>query len=321
MKTKVKKAEINQNIALAAKLLKEGNVVAIPTETVYGLAANALNDQAVISTYEIKERPRFNPFIVHCHSIKQIESFVHVLSVLERQLYEKFSPGPLTLLIQKNNLISDLVTAGSPLAGFRIPNQALTLSLLQQLDFPLTAPSANKFGNISPTSPQDVERQLGDEIKLILDGGMCPIGIESTVAKVEGGKIFIFREGAITREMLAPYGEISEVQPTERLHSPGRIKYHYSPDIPTYIYNNEVVQKSISRSAMINFQFEKKLPFKTQLVLSESGQLDEAARNIFRFLNLLNTVAYEKIYIELVPHIGIGRAINDKIRKATAKFG
>lgn len=312
-------AIINQDIELAINLLNKGELVAIPTETVYGLAANALDIGAVAKSYTIKNRPSFNPMIVHCKSIDQISEFVESLNELEITLFEQFSPGPLTILLKKNSSISDIITAGSAYAGFRIPNHVITLNLLHRLNFPLTAPSANKFGKISPTRAIDVKNQLGDEIKLILDGGNTEVGIESSVIKVLNNEIIIYREGAVTKEMLEQFAVVNYIENSEKLESPGRVKYHYSPDIPTFILSKD--SNYSSNSLLIKYsEFERDFPKCNQIRLSPSGNLNQAATNLFRILNEANNSSFERIYIELVPNISIGRAINDKIRKAAAKY-
>lgn len=313
-------AAISQDLAHARTLLMRGQPVAIPTETVYGLAANALDEAAVIRTYDIKQRPRFNPLIVHAHSLAQVEAYSQGLSTLERQLLEAYAPGPLTLLLPKNERVPDLVTAGSPLVGIRLPRHPLTQALLRELPFPLTAPSANPFGKISPTRPEHVQAQLGGQIELILDGGPCELGIESTVVRVEAGQIHVFREGALTREQLSQHAPVQAAPARGPLHAPGRVKYHYAPDVPTYLYRGQALPTD-QRIGMLCFQKTKPgIPPEQQWVLAPNGDLSEAGRQLFRYLNELNREGFDAIYLEPVPETGIGRAINEKMRKAAARY-
>jgi len=189
-------ALIGKDLDHAAVLLKEGKLVAIPTETVYGLAGNALNEDAVLSIFEVKERPQFNPIIVHARDLEQIQDFVEDIPAPARRLAETLWPGPLTILLpRQTDIIPDIVTAGSQMVAVRIPQHPMTLELLNKLEFPLAAPSANPFGYISPTTPQHVAHQLGDKISYILDGGPTKIGVESTIVTFEGDQVVVLRLG------------------------------------------------------------------------------------------------------------------------------
>ncbi len=191
---------IGKDINKAIQFLKGGEVVGIPTETVYGLAGNGFDESATLKIFEVKERPTFNPLILHTNSFTKVESFVKSFPQKAKSLAEAFWPGPLTLLLPKSDKVSDVVTSGSPLVAVRIPNHPLTLELLEQLDFPLAAPSANKFGRISPTSPQNVVSQLGDELPYVLDGGNCGVGIESTIIGFEDNISIVYRVGGLSVE-------------------------------------------------------------------------------------------------------------------------
>ena len=186
---------IGTALSTAIELLRRDEVVAIPTETVYGLAGNALYPKAIASIFEIKNRPRFDPLIVHASSVERLSQYANAFPEAARRLADQFMPGPLTLLLDKAAIIPDLVTAGSPRVALRVPNHPLTLSLLQQLDFPLAAPSANPFGYISPTTAQHVADQLGSQIPYILDGGPCQVGVESTIVGFEDGQAVVYRKG------------------------------------------------------------------------------------------------------------------------------
>ena len=215
-------ALIGQDISQAKRVLDEGELVAIPTETVYGLAGNALNPVAVASIFETKNRPSFDPLIVHIPSLDVAENYVIDIPDPLRKLAEQFWPGPLTLLLPRKNTIPDIVTSGLERVAIRVPDHSLTLELLSQLDFPLAAPSANPFGYISPTSPQHVDAQLGERISYILDGGKCRVGLESTIVGMEENEIVVYRLGGL---------EISEI---ERIVGEVTVKSHSSsnPQFP-----------------------------------------------------------------------------------------
>ena len=223
---------ISDNLSNAIKLLNEGNLIAIPTETVYGLAANAFDPVAVSKIFEVKNRPKFDPLIVHSYSIEKIKEFVISFPEKSLLLAETFWPGPLTLILKKKNIIPDIVTSGLDSVAVRIPNHPLTLKLLSMLDFPLAAPSANPFGYVSPTEPKHVKAQLGEKIPLILDGGICKVGIESTIVGYEGDEPVIYRLGGLSVEDIEEVVGRVKIQ----LHSssnplaPGQLEKHYSPN-------------------------------------------------------------------------------------------
>ena len=188
------------DVERAKQLLCSGNLVVIPTETVYGLAGNALNPRAVAAIYEVKNRPSFNPLIIHTDRLEKVTEYVASVPRVAQELAQAFWPGPLTLLLPKTDKLPDIVTAGSDRVAVRIPKHPLALALLSELDFPLAAPSANPFGYISPTTVAHVEEQLGDKIAYILDGGSCSVGIESTIVGVEDNKLEVYRRGGISIE-------------------------------------------------------------------------------------------------------------------------
>lgn len=315
---------IGKDLEVAADLLARGQLVAIPTETVYGLAGNALNADAVRSIFAAKGRPQSNPLIVHTHSIAAIEDFVLDLPPLALQLLEAFSPGPLTLLLPKKKGISDAVTAGSPLTAVRIPNHPLTLELLRRLDFPLVAPSANRFMSISPTTAEHVLQQLDGRIPYILDGGPCSTGIESTVIGFEQDAIRIYRQGAITEEMLqsfAPVIAASSPGTDALLHSPGMLSHHYAPRTPL-IWTSDVQYVAsgfpVEKTGLLLFSDKLPgFPEYNQIVLSPSGNLEEAARGLYEALYQLDAKKLDVIIAQPMPDEGLGRAINDRLRRAS----
>jgi L-threonylcarbamoyladenylate synthase len=224
-------AEIGKNLTKAKELLDQGDLVVIPTETVYGLAGNALNVKAVIKIFQVKNRPQFDPLIVHVTNLVQAKELVESFPAKAEKLASKFWPGPLTLLLKKKDIIPDLVTSGMDTVGIRCPDHPLTQSLLQSLSFPLAAPSANPFGYVSPTRPDHVNDQLGDQLKYILDGGECRVGLESTIIGFENDRAIIYRLGGLCIEDIE--NEIGKVEvqlnSSSNPKAPGQLKSHYAP--------------------------------------------------------------------------------------------
>lgn len=314
-------ALISNDINLAVSLLKH-DVVAIPTETVYGLAANALDSELVLRIFEVKKRPAFDPLIVHVATIQQAERFVSSFPVTLKNLAEKFWPGPLTLLLPKNNLIPDIVTSGLGRVGVRIPDHPLTLELLNRCDFPLAAPSANPFGYISPTKPEHVQQQLGNLIPLILDGGPCRVGMESTIAGLENEQLTIYRLGGIPLEAIEAVAGKTKLmlESGSNPGAPGMLVSHYAPRKPLLLSNENFEKASLPDAAcfLIRFQqFSDAVERSSQFVLSEQGDLREAAIHLFEALHQAEAHKSSRfILAELVPDLEIGRAINDRLRRA-----
>src|SRR5688572_19362754 len=221
------------DISLARQLLLNNELVAIPTETVYGLAANGLNADAVLKIYETKNRPSFNPLILHVADIEHAKALVEEFPPLAIKLAAKFWPGPLTLVLKKKSNVPDIVSAGLDSIGIRVPDHPLTLELLKSLDFPLAAPSANPSGYVSPTTPQHVQQQLGDKIKYILDGGSCIVGIESTILKVIDNEVTVLRLGGIELEKITAAigtsGRLRQASEKNSIEAPGMTDSHYAP--------------------------------------------------------------------------------------------
>ncbi|WP_158859654.1 L-threonylcarbamoyladenylate synthase [Lunatibacter salilacus] len=319
-------AEIGTDIAKASQLLREGKLVGMPTETVYGLAGNALNPEAVTAIFETKKRPSFDPLIIHVGSLEQARSFIRFFPEELMALAESFWPGPLTLLLPKNDKIPDLVTSGLDTVAVRIPGHSLTRELLLNLDFPLAAPSANPFGYISPTRALHVQDQLGDKIPYILDGGDCTVGLESTIVGVEQGQVIVYRLGGI------PVSAIEQVagpvlilpQSSSNPKSPGMLKSHYAPKTPVLLGDLDTLVSEFSQRGE-NFgvlSFNKvfpEIPDARQVILSPSGDLGEAARNLFSGMRLLDKADVSVILAEELPEKDLGKAINDRLRRAAAK--
>ena len=314
-------AEIGKDILKAKEYLEKDELVAIPTETVYGLAANALNPIAVAKIFEVKERPTFDPLIVHTHSMDKVYDFVTDIHPTLLKLAETFWPGPLTLLLPKKIIIPNLVTSGLDRVGVRIPNHPLTLKLLAQLNFPLAAPSANPFGYISPTTAKHVENQLGTKIPYILDGGNCAVGLESTIVGEENGEVIIYRLGGLSiNEIEFIVGKVSiELNQSSNPKAPGQLKSHYAPKKPVYIGDlNELQAKYFDKKiGAIVFGNETNL-HATALVknLSVTKNFQEAAINLFSFLRELDEADVDIIITELLPPQGLGLAINDRLKRA-----
>jgi L-threonylcarbamoyladenylate synthase len=314
-------SNIGSNSTSAKQLLEEGKVVAIPTETVYGLAGNAFNVAAVAQIFAVKKRPSFDPLIVHTHSIESVKDFVTEIPEQALQLAKAFWPGPLTLLLPKKNIIPDLVTSGLERVAVRIPNHPLTLELLKSLNFPVAAPSANPFGYISPTTAQHVADQLGNEIAYILDGGNCTIGLESTIVGWEDGKATVMRVGGLSIEaiekVIGPVRvlEVSSSNPA----APGMLKSHYAPNIPMRVGNiQELISEYPSKKiAILSFQKAYPTVYKNY-ILSSKGDISEAAQHLFSAMRSLDTSDADIILTEYVPSTGLGIAINDRLKRACA---
>ena len=310
--------KIGKDINEAADLLKKGGVVGIPTETVYGLAGNAFNQDAVLKIFEAKNRPTFNPLIVHTNSIDRAKSFVNDFPEKAVALAERFWPGPLTLLLPKSDKIDDVVTSGSDLVAVRIPNHKLTLELLSSLDFPLCAPSANKFGALSPTEPEAVKEQLDNDVQFVLDGGESNVGIESTIVGFEEGIPVVYRTGGLSVEDIE--GVIGEVTVNKKSHekpkTSGMMKSHYAPDKPFYVGDLSTLLLEHSDKRVAVLSFEESYPEHLNLILSESGDVREAARNLFKYMRKLDHEDVEVILAEYIPNEGLGRGVNDRLKRA-----
>jgi L-threonylcarbamoyladenylate synthase len=316
-------AETGKDIQKAKFFLENGELVAIPTETVYGLAANALDPIAVAQIFEVKQRPTFDPLIVHTYSLERVREFVTDIHPKLFKLATKFWPGPLTLLLPKKEVIPSLITSGLDRVGVRIPNHTLTLDLLSQLQFPLAAPSANPFGYISPTTAGHVQKQLGNKISYILDGGNCEVGLESTIVGEEDGDIIIYRLGGLSVEDIESIaGKVSvQLNQSSNPKAPGQLKSHYAPKKPLYIGNLKDLAARFSNKKTSVIVFGTDHPLENPVLiknLSHSKDYKEAAANLFSFLRDLDESDAEVIICELLPEIGIGLAINDRLRRAAA---
>lgn len=315
-------AFIGKSVDIAASLLKKGEAVAIPTETVYGLAANALSSEAVAKIFKIKQRPTFDPLIIHLPSFEKVIDYVQEVPAIFYKIASENCPGPLTFLMKKKEIIPDLVTAGSPFVAVRIPSHPLTIALLEKLDFPLAAPSANPFGYISPTTAQHVADQLGDKIYYILDGGTCQVGLESTIIGMNESHVLeIYRKGGLPIDKIRQFTPDIVVRETSSSNpeAPGMLSSHYAPKIPLLIVDFVSFQPEVplNRIGVIAFKnFIEGIPSQHQIVLSPSGNYMDAARNLFAGMRYLDNCNLDLIVAELVPEEDLGVAINDRLRRA-----
>lgn len=324
------KAEIGSVVARAAEYLRRGDAVAIPTETVYGLAANAFDEAAVLKIFTIKERPSFDPLIVHIGRPGDIHRVVKELPPGAEALMEAFWPGPLTLVLPKRPEVPDLVTSGLGTVGVRMPSHPMTLELLRSLEFPLAAPSANPFGYVSPTTAQHVADQLGDRVPYILDGGPCTVGLESTIIGHEpdmpagSGRWVLYRQGGIPQEAIEAVlgASLDDAPPTADplvRPAPGMLESHYAPRKSVYVGDVPALLKRFAGRAVGVISFRTEYPAHRCEVLSEQGDLAEAARHLFAVLRELDASPCEVILAERFPEAGLGRAINDRLRRAAQR--
>lgn len=317
-------ADQGTDIGRAKVLLEAGKLVAIPTETVYGLAGNAFNADAVASIFETKKRPGFDPLILHTDSLEKVSTFVREIPDLAKKLAQAFWPGPLTILFKKKSVIPDLVTSGLETVAVRIPNHPLTLQLLSSLDFPVAAPSANPFGYVSPTLSVHVERQLGRSIDYILDGGACEVGVESTIVSFEEEVPTVLRMGGLAIEsiehVLGPVKVLAHSSSAPA--APGMLKSHYAPGKSFVLIDSAeafVVPENDQFAVLV---FDARLPGVSevrQYQLAPGGDVREAAKNLFSLMRQLDeNDTVQKIIALKVPDTGLGKAVNDRLRRASA---
>ncbi|MEP1093700.1 MAG: L-threonylcarbamoyladenylate synthase [Cyclobacteriaceae bacterium] len=312
-------AEIGTDIELAISLLRSDELVGIPTETVYGLAGNALSEDAILKIYKTKNRPKFDPLIAHTSSMDTVRDLVKNIPRGAIRLADQLWPGPLTLLLEKSERIPDLLTSGLSRVAFRIPKHPITLELLDRLDFPVAAPSANPFGYVSPVEASHVNQQLGDKINYILDGGPCKVGLESTIVGFEGEKATVHRLGGTSiDEIRGIVGDVEiDTNNSSNPSAPGMLKSHYSPGRKLLLGNIDENMRKFQNKKLGIISFSIPYPLATkQFVLSPSGNLAEAAGNLFKALRLMDDPEIELILSEEVPSQGLGLAINDRLRRA-----
>ena len=313
--------------ALVVRLLQEGEPVALPTETVYGLAADALNPEAVAKVFQVKERPRFDPLIVHLPQRDWLERMAipkeEDRPLLERLLV-RFWPGPLTIVLPKRAIVPDIVTAGLETVALRMSAHPVFSAVIGEFASPIAAPSANRFGHVSPTTAQHVLNELDGRIPLIIDAGPTMHGLESTVISIGSGRIEILRSGPVTKGELSNYAETSVMNHAAKITAPGQLATHYAPNTPLQLIeraNSFSVpdRQRVGLLAWHNVETENK--FAAVRRLSERQNLPEAATNLFRQLRELDALDLDLIVVEKVPDHGLGAAIMDRLRRAAAGRG
>lgn len=323
--TEIKTASVD-SIVQAAEMIRSGGLVAFPTETVYGLGANALDGKAVASIFAAKKRPSFNPVIIHVASREDAEKYV-VCDARAKGLMQAFWPGPLTLILPKKEGggVSDLVSAGLPSIAIRMPNHPVALQLIARAGVPIAAPSANSSGEPSATTPQHVIQSLGDNVPFILAGGACAVGLESTVLDLTGDVPTILRPGAITAEDLEPYiGDVPyDFGGHDAPKSPGQLLKHYAPSVPVRLRAVDIeADEALLAFGSLKFMgvkgggFAKDIAPERLRNLSETGDLHEAAANLFAMLRDLDDGVNTKIAVMDVPDVGLGIAINERLSRA-----
>ena len=304
------------NIEVAAKYIQEGKLVAFPTETVYGLGANALNPLAVAKIFELKERPSFDPLIIHIADIKDVSKLTSNYDERIYKIAEKFWPGPLTMVLPKSEIVPDIVTSGLSTVGIRMPNNDIALELIRKANCPIAAPSANKFGRISPTTAAHVKKQLPN-VDFILEGGKTTVGIESTIIKITDKGFQILRNGIITQEELETVLPIDNETAIEKLSAPGMMKSHYSPRKKLLIADENVMNMDKSKAGLISFSGNLEKGFYKVIKVSKSNDLKEYAVNMFDAMHVFeDDNEVELIIAEAVSESGIGKAIMDRLKKA-----
>ena len=310
---------ITTDIDKAVQLLLEGALVALPTETVYGLGVNALDVNAVAKVFKAKNRPSFDPLIVHVASIEQAHE-VAELNEAAIALFKQFSPGPLTLVLPKKEAVPDLVTSGHPTVAIRIPNHPMTLEIIRKSGLCIAAPSANPFGYTSPTTAAHVQEQLGDKIDAILDGGPCGVGLESTIINLCGDPRVLRLGGLALEELESVLGTLEVQTSSSNPKAPGMLSAHYNPGARVRLFSNkeELIDnyKGVDNSKTGVLIMGEGLEGATVFNLSQSENDVEAASLLFAGLRTLSAIGCAEIWTHYLPEKGLGRAINDRLKRA-----
>ena len=309
-----------QEILSAAEVIRDGGLVAFPTETVYGLGANALDADAVAQIFELKGRPRFDPLIVHVASPEKLPPLVERVPQLAMDLIARFWPGPLSLVLRKRDCVPDVVTAGMPSVAVRCPAHPIALRLIDAAGVPIAAPSANVFCAVSPTTAQHVVEQFGDRLSIVLDGGPCKVGVESTVVSFLDDQPVLLRPGGVTVEeiedVIGPL-KIATADGSQPL-SPGQLPRHYAPSTPLVL--TTAPPRPGSRVGLLAFgPPSSRTDFAAIEVLSERECVREAAANLFAAMRRLDALKLDYIVARPVPEVGLGQAIMDRLRRAAAR--
>jgi L-threonylcarbamoyladenylate synthase len=313
----------DRTIQRAAEIIKRGGIVAFPTETVYGLGADAFNPLAVARVFEVKKRPSFDPLIVHVADPADVKKLAKEIPSNAKKLTERFWPGPLTIVLLKEENIPDIVTAGLPTLAIRMPNHPMALALIEESKCPIAAPSANLFGYLSPTTAEHVRDQLGDQVDLILDGGPCPVGVESTIVSFLEEEPMLLRPGGVSLEEIeSVIGEVGTSPSEDRPMAPGMLPKHYAPRTPIVLDRNEKnldLYKDKNIGLLVFQEPVNNLKLHPTEILSKSGDLREAAANLFAAIRRLDALNLDLIVATPIPEVGLGRAIVDRLRHAASK--
>jgi L-threonylcarbamoyladenylate synthase len=316
---------ISTDISKAVDILQNDDLVAIPTETVYGLAGNIYSEKAIKKIFALKKRPLFNPLIIHLASAGRVHDVVSEWPAAAQKLAAAFWPGPLTMVLKKKPAVPDMITAGKDTVGIRVPNHSVTSALLQQLAFPLAAPSANPFGSISPTKASHVENYFGNKLSMVLDGGDCANGVESTIVGFNNEQPVIYRLGAISLEEISSVVGHIEVMNHKELEpdAPGMLSRHYAPQTNAFLVADArqfLDGLKNKKAGVLLFTGHISHPsIQHTEILSATGNLKEAAANLYSALHNLDKLALDVIVIEKFPDIGLGKTINDRLNRATKK--
>lgn len=315
--------EISTDLIKAKKILENNDLVSIPTETVYGLAGNIYSETAIKKIFETKKRPFFNPLIVHIHDKESLTDVAIEIPENASKLAAHFWPGSLTLVLKKNANIPDLITAGKDTVAVRVPDHAITLALLKSLQFPLAAPSANPFGSISPTTAQHVADYFPNNLSLVLDGGKCQNGIESTIIGFEENKAVLYRLGSISVEEIEAVIGVIEIKNNNENspNAPGMLSRHYAPKTKTILVSDiesEIQKYEGQKIGLLLFKSNKDLfPNTLTEVLSETANLKEAMSNLYAAMHRLDKENLDIIIAEKFPDSNLGKSINDRLLRAT----
>ncbi|MQP24186.1 threonylcarbamoyl-AMP synthase [Flavobacterium sp. LMO8] len=317
---------ISKDINLAAQHLNDNGIIGFPTETVYGLAGNAFNTEAIHNIFEVKKRPTFNPLIVHIKGIEDLKQVATEIPPIAYELANAFWPGPLTLILKKQHYIPDLVTANQDTVAVRVPNHPVALELLNAIDFPLVAPSANPFTSISPTSAEHVENYFGNQINMVLEGGECSAGIESTIIGFENNRVVVYRLGALALEEIEKVsGSVTLLNKKDKKPiAPGMLMKHYAPKTDFILTRNVHEELDWYTGKKIGLLlFNSYLPdfdSNSQIVLSGESDLKMAASKLYSAMHQLDKMNLDLIIAERLPEYGLGVSINDRLERASKKI-